>query len=295
VWALAVEQWDVIAHRQLIELGYRRNAIEHRLATGRLHRKHLGVYAVGRPTLTRYGRWMAAVLACGPRAALSHDSAAALWGIGPELSAEVHVSVPAGTRRRHPGIKAHRRIEKVWEHVTEHERIPVTSIDLTLVDLATRVPRPDLERAVNEADRLDLISPDDLRAALDLWTHHPGVRPLRELLDEATFTLTDSELERLFLPIARSVGLPKPITRQWVNGFRVDFFWPELRLVVETDGLRYHRTPLQQARDSLRDHAHLAAGLTPVRFTHHQIRYRRGYVRERLTSIVGRLRSQNAR
>ena len=101
------------------------------------------------------------------------------------------------------------------------------------------------------------------------------------MLDRRTFRLTDSELERRFLPLARAAGLPVPLTRQRVNGFEVDFFWPDLGLVVETDGLRYHRTPAQQARDRLRDQAHTAAGLTPLRFTHAQVRFEPGHVRER--------------
>ena len=109
---------------------------------------------------------------------------------------------------------------------------------------------------------------------------------LRTVLDEATFTLTDAELERLFLPIARRAGLSKPRTREYVNSFRVDFYWPDLGLVVETDGLRYHRTATQQARDTVRDNAHRAAGLVPVRFTHAQVRYQPDYVEAILRRVV---------
>src|SRR5205814_5987973 len=125
-----------------------------------------------------------------------------------------------------------------------------------------------LEAAVNEADKLDLITPERLRQALEAIARRPGLAALRRLLDRDTFVLTDSELERRFLPIARAAGLPKPLTRVHLNGFKVDFYWPEFDLVVETDGLRYHRTPAQQARDTLRDQAHAAAGLTRLRFTH---------------------------
>jgi very-short-patch-repair endonuclease len=118
-----------------------------------------------------------------------------------------------------------------------------------------------------------------------------GVAILRDTLDRRTFVLTDSELERRFLPIARRAGLPKPETQMMVNGFRVDFYWPELGLVVETDGLRYHRTPTQQAADRVRDQAHAAAGLTPLRFTHAQIAYEPGQVRETLGAVSGRLRT----
>jgi very-short-patch-repair endonuclease len=109
------------------------------------------------------------------------------------------------------------------------------------------------------------------------------------MLGARVFRLTDSELERRFLRIVEKARLPHPLTQQNVTGFRVDFFWPDLGLVVETDGLTYHRTPSQQARDRVRDQAHLAAGLTPLRFTHAQVRYESGYVSRTLTSLVSRL------
>lgn len=114
---------------------------------------------------------------------------------------------------------------------------------------------------------------------------------VRDTLDRRTFTLTDSELERLFLPIALRAGLPLPLTQQRVNGFRVDFHWPELGLVVETDGLRYHRTPAQQAKDRLRDQAHAAAGLTPLRFTRAQVRFEPDHVGRTLAAVAERLRA----
>lgn len=159
----------------------------------------------------------------------------------------------------------------------------------TLVDSASHLDDGPLERSVNEADRLDLIDPEALRAALDDYCGRRGVARLRRLLDRRTFRLTDSELERWFLPQVRRAGMPLPLTRQWLNGFKVDFFWPNLKLVVETDGLRYHRTPAQQARDRVRDQTHLAAGFTPMRFTHWQVRYERQYVRTTLLAVARRL------
>jgi hypothetical protein len=126
-------------------------------------------------------------------------------------------------------------------------------------------------------------------------TGQPGVAVLRTLLDRRTFVLTYSELERYFLPVVRRVGLPLPETGLILNGFEVDFFWPDLGLVIETDGLRYHRTPAQQARDRLRDQAHTAAGLTPLRFTHAQIRFEREYVIETVELVVERLRDRRMR
>jgi very-short-patch-repair endonuclease len=163
------------------------------------------------------------------------------------------------------------------------------------VDLAPGAEREELEALINQADKLDLVDPDSLRKVLTGLAGEPGVPLLRAVLDEATFTLTDSALERLFLPIARSAGLPEPKTREWVNGFRVDFWWPELGLVVETDGLRYHRTPNQQTRQALRDNSHQNAGLVALRFTHWQVRHRPSYVEQTLVRAAHALRSRGAR
>jgi very-short-patch-repair endonuclease len=290
VWALAQRQHGVIARRQLLELGFSPRSLKHEIAKGRLYPVRRGVYALGRPQLTRYGRWMAALLSCGSDAVLSHESAAALWEIRPVRDDLIELSVPLPASHRRQGIVVHRRRRLPAEELTRRHRIPVTRPICTLVDIAARLDRGQLEAAVNEADKRDLTDPEKLRSALDQLTHRPGVRALRELLDRRSFTLTDSELERRFLPITRRAGLPPPETGRYVNGFRADFYWPELRLVVETDGLRYHRTPGQQAKDRHRDHAHLAAGVTPLRFTQAQVRFEADHVQTTLAAVARRLR-----
>lgn len=287
VWNLAARQHGVVARRQLSALGLSNRAIEHRIARGRLHRVRRGVYAVGRPQLTQRGRWMAAVLGCGSATLLSHGSAAALWGIGFETG-EIEVTVDAESRCRQPGVVAHRRSLATADRATR-EGIPLTCPIRTLLDLATRLVPGRLERVVNEVDRLDLSNPEALRSELEERRGQRGVARLREVLDRQTFRLTRSELERRFLPLVAGAGLSAPQTRRWVNDFEVDFYWPDLGLVVETDGLRYHRTPTQQARDHLRDQAHTAAGLTPLRFTHAQVRFEAEYVRETLGAVARRL------
>ena len=281
-WEIAFAQHGVIALFQLAGLGFTLEAVKHRLTTGRLHPVHRGVYAVGRRELTRLGEWMAAVLACGADAVLSHTSAAALWGLSAERGRTIHVSVARSSDPRHDGIAVHRRAGLSADDLTRCENIPVTTPVRTLVDLGTRLPSLALEAAINEANKLDLIDPVSLRTALEDRKGQRGVRPLRDILDRGEFLLTDSELERRFLPIARRAGLSPPLTQHLVSGFRVDFYWPDLGLVVETDGLRYHRTSSQQARDRLRDQAHVAAGLTALRFTHWQVRYDRRHVEHTL-------------
>jgi very-short-patch-repair endonuclease len=278
----------VISRRQLLGLGFSSRAIEHRLDSGRLHRVHSGVYAVGHPVLTKYGRWMAAVLACGDGAVLSHSSAAALWRIGFEKRSVIELSLPSPSRRRRPGLRIHRRPSLQERDTTTEYGIPVTTPVQTLIDLSLRLDRRGIERAINEADKYDLVHPPELRAALDERVGEPGVAKLRHILDRRTFRLTKEELERRFLPLARSAGLPVPLTGQIVNEFEVDFYWPDLGLVVETDGLRYHRTPAEQARDRLRDQAHTAAGLTQLRFTHEQVRYEAEHVVRILAQTASR-------
>jgi uncharacterized protein DUF559 len=234
---------------------------------------------------------MAAALYCGRDALLSHASAAALWEIRPQSGGPIHVSVPDGSGLRVTGLRLHRRSGIRPTERRTRRAIPVTSPILTLVDLSRDLSAARLEAAVNKADKLDLVDPERLRAALDEMKGVPGVAALRRVLDRRTFVLTDSELERFFLPLVRRLGLPLPVTGSEVNGFEVDFFWPDLGLVVETDGLRYHRTPAEQARDRLRDQAHTAAGLTPLRFTHAQIRFEPDYVSETLRRVARRLRS----
>jgi very-short-patch-repair endonuclease len=288
-WRLAASQHGVVSRRQLLELGLSPQAIQHRIKRGRLHRVDRGVYSVGRPELSQRGRWMAAVIACGPGAVLSHGSAAALWGIDEERGRLIDVAVPASSRCRREGVRTHRCRSLKQTHVARNDGIPVTTVIRTLVDNAAHLDRAAMERAVNEADRLGLVDPESLRSALDFCGGVPGVASLRTLLDRRTFRLTDSDLERRFLAIVDATGLARPLTRQRLNGFRVDFHWPDLGLVVETDGLRYHRTPAQQARDRVRDQAHTAAGLVPLRFTHEQVRYEPDHVRRTLEAVVRRI------
>lgn len=295
IWDLVRRQHGVVARRQLLELGLGPRRIERRIASGRLHPVWRGVYAVGRPLLDRRGRWMAAVLACGPDAVLSHGSAAALWGFGTERGGLIDVSVPARRRSRIPGIRVHRRTEAIFRDAAVHEGIPLTSPARTLIDQATRLRPMQLERAVNEADKLDLVGADTLHASLDDYRNQPGVAPLRELLDPLAFRLSDSELEQLMRSLTRTIELPMPETKTWVNGYEVDFFWPELGIVVEADGLRYHRTASQQRRGLERDQAHLAAGMWPLRFSHWQIKYDPAHVQRILRSTLARAQADAER
>lgn len=283
-------QHGVVTREQLLALGFTKSAIEHRVRTGRLHLVLRGVYAVGRRELSREGRWMAAVLACGPDAALSYRSAAALWGFGEEHEGYIDVSVRRPSEVRLRGIRCHRRPTLPTSAITTRRNIPLTQPVQTFLDLTKAWGPKALERAINEADKCNVIDPDALRKALDNHAGESGVRPLRRVLDKHTFRLSDDELERLFRPLAAAAGLPVPLTKVDVNEFEVDFFWPDLGLVVETDGWRYHRTPAAQTRDALRFQEHTAAGLTPIRFSHWQVKYEPDHVLSVLRRTAAHLR-----
>jgi very-short-patch-repair endonuclease len=287
-WALAEHQHGVVSRTQLASLGYTGDAIAHRVARGRLHRKARGVFAVGRPELSRLGAMMVGVLACGPGAAVSHETAGELWGLRRPSPGPIELSIPRGERRSRPGIVVHRRTILEPGFVTTHQRVPVTCVPLVLVDIAARLSERHLEAAVNMADSLDLLDPERLRLAIERFPCVAGVAPLRSMLDRHSFRLTESELERMFRSLVASMGLPPPITQRYLSGHRVDFVWPDIALVVETDSLRYHRTALQQSRDAARDHDHLLAGRESVRFTHYQVAYQRPHVKRTLRAAWAR-------
>jgi hypothetical protein len=213
---------------------------------------------------------MAAVLVCGDEAALSHRSAAELWGIGWEGDF-IDVSVRRKCEIHRKGLKVRARPSLDARSFVIRRGIPVTHPVQTLIDLATELKPMRLERAVNEADKHDLIDPEALRTALDSRKGEPGVKNLAMLLDRHTFQLSDSDLEVLFRPLARAAAFPSPLSKHRVLGYEADFFFPDHNLIVETDGLRYHRTPAQQARAAKRDQVHTASGLRVLRFTHWQI------------------------
>jgi very-short-patch-repair endonuclease len=271
LWTLAGRQGGAASHGQLIALGLGEGAIRHRIARGDLHPKHRGVYAVGPPDLTFDGELFAALLAVGEDAAISDVTALALWGAAPVYDDEpIHVVVPADLR--HPenrdGIQVHRRTP--MPPVARCRGIRVVEPIYALLDVAVSWSPSRLETAINEADRLGLLRVDAAERLLDELAGKRGIKNLRRAL--RAHTVTDSDLERRFLRLVRRASLPKPRTQAVVCGLRVDFHWPDLRLVVETDGLTYHRTPTQQARDRRRDQILTAAGLTPLRFTNAQVR-----------------------
>jgi very-short-patch-repair endonuclease len=284
-WALVRAQHFVVTFAQLVALGFSRDWIAHRVATGRLHRKFQGVYAVGRPDLTRQGLFVAAVLACGEGAAVSHAHAAELLGVGPEASGPIEISLP-GRAGSHRGIRPHQR--RAFQ-TTKRQRIRVTTITQTLVDMTLRLDRDGIEVMIGQADQRRLTNPEKLRKQLDLMPRQPGLGLLKRTLDRRDFVMTHSETERRFVPLAFAAGLSKPESQRHVGSYRVDFIWPQLNLVIEVDGLTYHRTAAQQAKDIVRAHDAARRGLITHRFTHEQVKYEPDYVVTTLQMIRRRL------
>ncbi len=282
---LAERQHGVVSLRQLQALGLGAGAIEHRIATGRLHRIHRGVYAVGRPSLTRKGHWMAAVLACGPGAVLSHRSAAALWQLR-EDGWKTDVTVP-GDRRSRGFIKAHRaRMDPA--DITHCDGIPVTTVARTLLDLAAVLDRDQLVKTVEESERRKLF---DLRAVEAVLTRNGrrcGTPALRDVL--AVYREpppTRSDLERDFLALVRrTAAVPEPHVNVRVEGFEVDAFWPRSRLVVELDGRGYHTSPRVFEADRARDAVLQRAGYRVIRITRHRLRADPAGVLELIASMA---------
>jgi hypothetical protein len=285
---VAGRQHGVVAHRQLLALDLSAFAIQHRLRAGRLHRLHVGVYAVGHPLVSVHGRWMAAVLACGRGAVLSHRSAAALWGIRPSSRRTEDVTSPHASRAHRPGIKVHRTRRLPVEDLDAEDGIPVTTVARTLLDIAEVVEAKDLARAVESSERLRLF---DLRAVEDLMDRSPGRRglpPLKLALEAyQPVPFTRSGLERRFLALCQEAGLPRPLSNVRIADVEVDAVWHDRRLVVELDS-SYHATSAAFERDRIRDATLQLAGYRVVRITHRRLLDQPFAVTHTLRTLLGR-------
>jgi very-short-patch-repair endonuclease len=269
--ALADRQHVVFAYWQLVDLGLTRGAIEHRLAAGRLYRVHHGVYSLT-PSLTPRGHVMAAVLACGPDALLSHRSAADLHGLRQTNQRKTDVTVPRKSRHGRPTIRIHSSTFDP-EDVATVDNIPVTSVARTILDLAGVLDEHQLLRAIENAERLQKF---DLRALHRAMARRPrarGIAKLRRVL--ATYREppdTRSELERTFLELIRSSPLPDPLVNTIVAGLEVDFCWPRFKLVVELDGRAYHSSRRAFETDRIRDATLQRHGYRVLRITYRRLK-----------------------
>jgi hypothetical protein len=237
---------------------------------GRLHRVHQGVYALGHTALRAEGHRLAAVLACGPGAVLSHRTAAAHWGLLRTDQTRIDVTAPRG-RHGASGIRLHRTRSLDAQDTTHHEGIPITSVSRTLLDLASAARPSELERALAQAERLQLY---DHRAITDVIARANGHRGTQVLAQATTRTpkWTRNEWEAEFLQQLRDAGLPEPVTNEPFDApdhghCEPDYHWPEHRVIVETDGFETHGTRAAFRADRAKDAALTAAGYRVLRFT----------------------------
>jgi Transcriptional regulator, AbiEi antitoxin/Protein of unknown function (DUF559) len=249
VASIAGRQHGVITTAQLAEVGIDKYRLDKRVRAGRLHRLYRGVYAVGHRSLSWRGRWLAAVLAAGDGAVLSHTSAVALWEFLRPIQGPVHVTVDAAVRRKHrPALVVHRSRTLTRRDVTRRHGIAVTSPSRTIEDVRGSLAPYLFRRALRQAELAGHRVP-----------HLDRVKRTR------------SDLELLFLGLCDRHGLPRPLVNQSVHGYRVDFYWPDQRLAVETDSWDYHRGSVAFEDDHDRDLELRAHGITTRRYTGDQL------------------------
>jgi hypothetical protein len=294
---LADAQHAVFGLDQLRELGLGARAVQKRVTAGRLHRIHHGVYSlVPKTLLTWQGLYMAAVLACGPGAVLSHRSAARLHGLRDDGYTRIEVTVPGRSARTHSGVAAHRSRTVTESDITDVDNLPVTTISRTLLDLADLITPRALERVFDQADIIEGV---DLVKINDQLARNPtraGAKKIRRVLAEHYLgtTPTENEFEEAFLALTRDLGLPDPRPQYYIDPgdggpvIRADFAWPDRRIVVETDGRRTHGTRQAFESDRRRDQRLTAAGWRVIRITWRQLKYRPHELRPVLLKLLGR-------
>jgi very-short-patch-repair endonuclease len=264
---IAARQHGVVSAEQLSAARIGRQGVYRRVQAGRLHRLHRGVYAVGHTRLSFEARCLAAALALGPGAVVSHRSAAALWRMIPATAGSIDLTLPVDAgRRRRAGIRVHRSATLSAGLTTRRDGVPVTRPARTLRDLHRTVPQPVFRRAVRRALDLRLISDGDLDGEPDL---------------------TRSELERLFLNLCRRHRLPQPEVNARLGPFEVDFLWRDRALIVETDGYRHHADRAAFESDRGRDAELQRRGFRVVRFTYRQVTQDRSAVVAALHALIG--------
>jgi hypothetical protein len=292
IGTLGEAQHGFVARWQLIALGLAPDGIDYRVKIGRLHPYHRGVYSVGHRKVTKEGRWMAAVLAGGEGAVLSHRSAAELWRLREGARVPVEITVPRA-RRPQRGIQFHRS-PLPFDEVTIHDGIATTTVPRTLFDLATVLDPRQVERALNEAEMLRLWDHLSLRDLLHRYPRREGSRAIRAALErrEEGATVTKSELEEMFVEFLDEVGLPRPEINATVRAgdrlFEPDCLWRKSGLIVELDSRRVHATAEAFESDRERDRRLDVAGFRTIRITFRTLAHQREQLNDDLTRLLAR-------
>ena len=286
---LAGRQHGVVAAWQLLRIGFSRKQIEHRVRTRRLQGRFRGVYAVGHAAVTREGRWLAAVLAAGRGAVLSHRDAAALWGLADYAGAAIEVTVPGTGSRDAAGLRIHRTRHLHPSDISSHRSIPVTSPARTLLDLATMIAPRHVELAFEEALRRGVVSVEAVREQVERNPGRKGAPVLRDLLGRAPANLarTKSRLEARFLRFCAEEDLPLPGVNVFVAGFEVDAHWPGTNLIVELDSWEFHSDRASFERDRAKWTDLSAAGYRVIVVTHRRLERERSKLAGSLRGLLG--------
>jgi hypothetical protein len=290
---LAERQHGVVSIRQLTEpLGYSKSSVSRDVRSGRLHRLHPGVYAVGHTNLSPHGECLAAVLACGPDALLSHYSAGWLWGISKLAPAPFHVTGPIARKPRLP-LRIHRSRCLVPEDRDVNEGIPVTAVPRTLLDLAAAVRFDLLRRMVERSEELKLFDLGPVESLLDRTRGHHGWGRLRRAIAlYQPVPFTRSGFERRFLQAVLRAGLPRPATGFVEAGCELDFYWPEERFAVELDVYGTHGTRAAFERDRLRQEDLKLGGVEMTRVTDVRFHREPAAVLERVALLLEKRRRE---
>jgi hypothetical protein len=268
----------LITLEQLEALGLTVQAVHARVLAGRLHRIHQRVYSLTPGVMTQRGKFMAAVLACGPDAVLSHRSAAYLWGLVAELSGPIDVTAPNRRGRSPEGVAAHRDGSLQPIDKTVRFGIPCTSPARALLDYAGVAPEWEVRKAVGQAEVLGLLDRRQLRALLRRGRRRRGVARLRLILDtlHPQTRRTRGELERLFLAMCIKADLPQPEVNVWLDvpgggPLQADFLWRDARLIVEADSRAFHDTAAAFEQDRKREQRFQSAHWRVTRCTWKQV------------------------
>jgi putative AbiEi antitoxin of type IV toxin-antitoxin system/uncharacterized protein DUF559 len=284
----AARQHGNVTRAQLIAMGLDDAAIHRRVTAGSLHRVHRGVYAVGRRPVVPFERAAAAVLACGPGAALSHGSAMSLWGFWKDWRWPAEVTTALDRRPR--GVRTYRSTNIARRDLTVQFGIRVTSPARTLLDCVPRLGDAALVRAVNDARLSTYLHMPQLTEVVARFRRHPGAARLAPLLGD-TGGPTRSPLEDAFLPFCERFGLPTPEINTIVCGYEVDALFRAERLIVELDGYKFHSDRVTFESDRERDAHTLANGYLTVRITKERLEGDPAREADRLHAI---LRSRRA-
>jgi very-short-patch-repair endonuclease len=288
---VAAAQRGLVHHSQLRELGITRGSYEHRLRVGSLHHVLPSVLSLVDPLIEAWAAETAALLYAGDNAVLSHETAAALWGLA-AIPSFVAITLIGRKVESQPALRQHRVQALDIRDVRLHQGFPVTAPARTLIDCAST---PQIDRLLNEARVLKLVTDAEIEAAMDRCPGRKGIRPLRRLLAAEKDTgFTRSKAERILKRLVGEAELERPITNTKIDGVEVDAYWPRLKLVVEFDGHQYHGTYRAFQRDRAKTNRLIAAGYLVLRFTWAQLTQRPMVVLATIARTLGRLEAQAA-